>query len=121
MNWWNFEIRCSLIHIGHSFFNSVLNVKALVGSFNQEKAFSGTISVIVTSSRTFVQSSIRLVSHLNSDLKLAVLSEQRCFLYITCLHLKPSQYFRLIHDPGLMLPCGLHQMVAAVAPEMCVI
>ena len=36
-------------------FNSVLNlnVKALVGAFNQEKALVGAFSVIVKSSRTF--------------------------------------------------------------------
>ena len=34
-------------------FNSVLNVKALVGAFNQEKALAGAFSVIVKSSRTF--------------------------------------------------------------------
>ena len=35
--------------------NSVLNlnVKALVGAFNQEKALAGAFSVIVKSSRTF--------------------------------------------------------------------
>ena len=33
--------------------NSVLNVKALVGAFNQEKALVEAFSVIVKSSRTF--------------------------------------------------------------------
>ena len=33
--------------------NSVLNVKDLVGAFNQEKALVGTFSVIVKSSETF--------------------------------------------------------------------
>ena len=33
--------------------NSVLNVKVLVGAFNQEKALVGAFSVIVKSSRTF--------------------------------------------------------------------
>ena len=33
--------------------NSVLNVKALVGAFNQEKALVGAFSVIVKSSGTF--------------------------------------------------------------------
>ena len=37
----------------HIMFN-VLNVKALVGGFNQEKALAGAISVIVKSSRTSV-------------------------------------------------------------------
>ena len=36
---------------------SVLNVKALVGDFNQEKALVGAFSVIMKSSRTFVSSS----------------------------------------------------------------
>ena len=35
-------------------FNSVLNVKALVGAFNQEKALVGAFSVIVKSSQIFV-------------------------------------------------------------------
>ena len=34
--------------------NSVLNVKALVGAFNQEKALVGAFSVIVKSSQSFV-------------------------------------------------------------------
>ena len=34
--------------------NSVLNVKALVGTFNQEKALVGAFSLIVKSLRTFV-------------------------------------------------------------------
>ena len=33
--------------------HSFLNVKALVGAFNQEKALVGAFSVIVKSSRTF--------------------------------------------------------------------
>ena len=37
--------------------NRVLNVKELVGAFNPEKALVEAISVIVTSSRTFVCSS----------------------------------------------------------------
>ena len=36
--------------------NSVLNVKALVGNFNWEKALEGAFAVIVKSSRTFVSS-----------------------------------------------------------------
>ena len=32
---------------GHKCFNSVLNVKALVGAFNQEKALVGALSMIV--------------------------------------------------------------------------
>ena len=35
------------------FHNSVLNVKALLGAFNQEKALVGAISVIVKSSGAF--------------------------------------------------------------------
>ena len=34
--------------------NIVLNVKALVGAFNQEKALVGAFSVIVKSSQSFV-------------------------------------------------------------------
>ena len=33
--------------------NSVINVKMLVGTFNQEKALEGAFSVIVKSSQTF--------------------------------------------------------------------
>ena len=39
--------------------NSVLNVKALVGAFNQEKALVGAFSVIVKSSQNFVYPSIQ--------------------------------------------------------------
>ena len=35
--------------------NSVLNVKALVGTFNQEKAPVGAFSVIVKSLRSFIE------------------------------------------------------------------
>ena len=42
--------------------NSVLNVKALVDTFNQEKALVGAFSLIVKSLRTFVSS-----SNINSD------------------------------------------------------
>ena len=39
---------CNLIsHLRQCLFNSVLNVKALVGAFNQEKALVGAFSVIV--------------------------------------------------------------------------
>ena len=34
--------------------NSILNMKALVGAFNQEEALAGVFSVIMKSSRTFV-------------------------------------------------------------------
>ena len=34
--------------------NCVLNVKALVGAFNQEKALEGAFTVIEKSARTFV-------------------------------------------------------------------
>ena len=49
----------SQINIAHGAFvylsfNSVLNVKALVGALNQEKVLVGAFSVIVKSSRTFV-------------------------------------------------------------------
>ena len=37
--------------------NSLLNIKALVGDFNQEKALEGACSVIVKFLRTFVCSS----------------------------------------------------------------
>ena len=40
-----------------SYFTSVLNVKALVGAFNQEKTLVGAFSVIVKSSRISVCSS----------------------------------------------------------------
>ena len=39
--------------------NSILNVKALVGAFNQEKALVGAFSMIVKSSRTFVKPSFQ--------------------------------------------------------------
>ena len=37
----------------------VLNVKALVGAFNQEKALEGAFSSLIVNSRTFMSSSIR--------------------------------------------------------------
>ena len=53
---------CGLTPVKHS----ILNVKALVGAFNQEKALVGAFSVIVKSSRTFVWSSSRYPSQIIS-------------------------------------------------------
>ena len=46
---WNLDANARVIRDGHIAWclNSVLNVKALVGAFNQEKALVGAFSVIV--------------------------------------------------------------------------
>ena len=54
----------------YNIFDSVLNVKALVAAFNQEKALVGAFFVIVKSSRTFVWSSIYQTAGISVGLRL---------------------------------------------------
>ena len=48
-----------LLTVGSMYVNSVLNVKAIVGAFNQERALVGAFSMIVKSSRTFGLDNLR--------------------------------------------------------------
>ena len=57
--------------------HSVLNVKALVGTFNQKKALGGAFSVIVKTSRTFVSS-----SSLNAYERLSMHGNWQCSFHI---------------------------------------
>ena len=56
-----------------SVYNSVLNVKALVGAFNQEKALVGAFSVIVKLQTLFPA---RVVSHLKKSMSPSMLPDR---------------------------------------------
>ena len=47
------------VYSWHEWVNSVLNVKVLVGAFNQEKAIVAAFSVIVKSSRNLLEPSFQ--------------------------------------------------------------
>ena len=68
--------------------NSVLNVKAVVAAFNQEKYQVGALSVIVKSTRTFVLSSTARTL-LRGDTIAAVswVTISRAIIYLDAKHL----------------------------------
>ena len=71
-------------------------MEALVGTFNQEKALVGTFSVLVKSSRTFVQALVSL-------LVLSVMSRQQA-----------STGFYLLNEITAADVINVHIMLAAV-------